>query len=186
VIQFHFSAKKGAQAAGLLLNLHGGDLGNYVLIKMLYLADRESFARWGEPITGDSAVSMEHGPVLSTIYDLTKGLRPNLRGDWAPFISDADEANRVSLLSDPGLDELSPAEIKVLQSIHEQFGHFDWKQMKDYCHDLPEYDPAVGKGSRPIPSEKILSVLGKSQQDIQEKEAELKEGAMMDLVFGKR
>ena len=84
---------------------------------MLYLADREAYAKWGKPITGDTAVSMKHGPVLSTVYDLTKGELPSLRADWEPFISDADpETNRVSL-NDPGDDELSNSEIKIAQPI---------------------------------------------------------------------
>lgn len=51
---------------------------NYCFIK---LADREAYAKWGKPITGDTAVSMKHGPVLSTVYDLTKGELPSLRAD---------------------------------------------------------------------------------------------------------
>ncbi len=73
MLRFQFSCTKAAQAAAVLLKRAGGSMDKYIFIKMLYIADRESMGRWGEPITGDSAVSMEHGPVLSTIYDLTKG-----------------------------------------------------------------------------------------------------------------
>jgi uncharacterized phage-associated protein len=186
VIKFTFNPKKATQAGAILLHLHGNEMGNYCFIKMLYLADRESFERWGEPITGDNVVSMEHGPVLSKIYDLTKGNRPSLREFWASFISDADEANRVTLNGNPGNDELSPSEIKVLERIHEKFKSFTWKQMKDFCHDLPEYDKTVGKSSRPIRTEKILGAVGKSDQDIQDKEEELNNSAMVDLLFGSR
>jgi uncharacterized phage-associated protein len=40
------------------------------LTKLLYLADREALARYGEPITYDLPVSMEHGPVLSRALNL--------------------------------------------------------------------------------------------------------------------
>lgn len=159
----------------------------YILIKMLYLADRTAYQRWGEPITGDHAVSMEHGPVLSAIYDLTKGECAHLREHWETFISDADvETHRVSLLSDPGVDELSPAELRILEIIHAQFKDFTWKQMKNHCHDFAEYDPSVGKSSRPIPMEKILQAVGKTPEEMAEVDHALKERRMMQLMFGAR
>jgi hypothetical protein len=35
------------------------------LIKLMYLAERLSLQRYGEPLTGDRLVSMPDGPVLS-------------------------------------------------------------------------------------------------------------------------
>lgn len=187
MIKFVFDVDKSAQAAAILLKLHGGDMDNYVFIKMLYLADKEAYKRWGRPITGDEAVSMEHGPVLSTIYDLTKGEIPHLRSQWERFISDADsETHRVSLKADPGNQELSRAEIKILERIHEQFKDFTWKQMKDYCHDLAEYDATVGKSSRPIAPEEIFEAVGKTKEEIQETERDLDHRSVMQLLFGAR
>jgi len=185
VIKYGFNVKKSAQAASILLKLNGGDMGKYVFIKMLYLSDRESFKRWGAPITGDDAVSMEHGPVLSNIYNLTKGDCPLYQSEWEPFISPADvETNRVSNVGNPGEDELSPAEIKILRGIHAEFKNFTWKQMKDFCHEFEEYDGTVGKSSRPIATEKILQAIGKTPEEIQEKEQDLKEVKMLRLLFG--
>lgn len=157
----------------------------YILIKMLYLADRESLKRWGDPITGDSAVSMKHGPVLSTVYDLTKGDRADLREDWEPFISDADaETHQISIKADPGDDELSDAEAKILEDIYAQFKDYSWKQMKDFCHVFKEYDPSVGKSSRPICAEKWLAAVGKTAKEIEETEHALKEAKTLKLLFG--
>ena len=185
MITYGFNAKKSAQAAAILLKLHAGEMDTYVFIKMLYLADREALARWGDPITGDSAVSMEHGPVLSTVYDLTKGAHPNLREEWEPFISDADEdTHQISIKADPGDDELSIAEIKILEHIHAKFKDFSWKQMKDFCHQFEEYDESVGKSSKPIQTEKILKAVGKSDEEIEATEQSQKEFKMMQLLFG--
>ena len=97
-IRFDFNPKKSAQAAAILLQLNGGDMDKYLFIKMLYLADKQSLQKWEEPITGDSVASMRYGPVLSTVYDLTKGDCPSIHGFWKGFISDADEeTNRISL-----------------------------------------------------------------------------------------
>ena len=142
----------------------------YMFIKMLYFADRESLARWGEPITGDHAVSMKYGPVLSIIYDLTKGDCPLYHGDWSQFISDADsETNRISLANDSTeTDALCPAELEILKSVFEKFQNWTWKQMRDFSHDLAEYDKTVGNGARGIAIEGILRATGKNDEQIQD------------------
>jgi len=71
--ELKFNAIKTTQAAVRFLELNGGSLDRYILIKLLYILDRESLRRWGNPLTGDQAVSMEHGPVLSGVCELTKG-----------------------------------------------------------------------------------------------------------------
>jgi len=184
-MNFRFNPKKSAQAAATLLKLNGGDMDKYLFIKMLYLADREALQKWDEPITGDSAASMEYGPVLSIIYDLTKGDCPNLRKDWEPFVSDADpDANRIFLKADPGNDELSKAEIAILQSVHARFKDHTWKQMRDYCHSLPEFED-VGKKSKPLPPERILKGIGKTDPEILSAENRQKEIQVLEMVLAR-
>ena len=155
----------------------------YLFIKMLYLADRKSMGRWGEPITGDSGSSMKYGPVLSTIYDLTKGRRPDLRGDWEPFISDADEdAYRVRLLSDPHDDELCPAEIQILEDVFKEFKDYTFPQIRKYTHDLAEYEE-VNSTSKPIAPESILKALGKTESQIEEVQLRMKELKLTELLL---
>lgn len=169
-MKFTFNPKKSAQAGAYLLKANGGDMEKYLWIKMLYLADRESLQRWEEPITGDTPASLPYGPVLSMIYDLTKGDCPNLREYWSKFLSDADqETNRIQLKADPGLDELSKAEVEILQSVFDKFHNYTWKQMRDFCHGLPEYED-VGNGSKCLPFERILSAVGKTVEEIREAE----------------
>jgi Protein of unknown function (DUF4065) len=55
------------------------------LLKLLYIADREMMAEAGAPVTGDRAVAMDHGPVLSHVYDLVKGKAARAR-EWAHLI----------------------------------------------------------------------------------------------------
>lgn len=154
---------------------------------MLYLADRESLEKWEEPITGDSPASMQYGPVLSIIYDLTKGDCPTLREHWEQFISDADEeTNRIFLKNDPGIDELSKAEIAILDSVYERFHNYSWKQMRDFCHEtLPEYED-VGKGSKTIRFERILSALGKTEEQIKEAECRFVEIRVAEMLLSSK
>jgi uncharacterized phage-associated protein len=179
-VRFRFDPKKSAQAASILLRLNGGDMGKYLFIKMLYLADREAIQRLGLPITGDAAVSMEHGPVLSTIYDLTKADRPNPFPDWERFISAADEeTHHIFLKDDPGTDELSLLEISILKEVYAQFRKYSWKQIKDYCHGLREYDGTVGRSSQPIPAEEIFKAVGKTSDQIDDTEKILEESRVL-------
>jgi len=46
-------------------------------MKLLYLAERRSFEKHGEPMIGDRLVSMPQGPVLSCTYNLMNGELPS-------------------------------------------------------------------------------------------------------------
>ena len=157
----------------------------YIWIKMLYLADKESMFKWEEPITGDSIASLQYGPVLSTVYDLTKGDCPTLREYWQTYISNADcEANRISLKADPGVRDLSKAEITILDSVFERFKGFSFADMKSHIHSLPEYEE-VGGGSKDMPVEHLLRTNGKSTEEIEEAEKRHIQMRVAEMLFTK-
>ncbi|HEY3856810.1 MAG TPA: Panacea domain-containing protein [Verrucomicrobiae bacterium] len=184
MLSFRFNCTKAAQAGAFLLNKAGGSMDKYLFIKMLYIADRESLSKWGEPITGDLPVSMEHGPVLSIIYDLTKGESPGHRASWSPYISDADDqTNQVSLKADPTRDQLSNNEVRILESVYSKFKDYTWKRIKDYCHSFAEYED-VGKSSEPIRIESILKALGKTPEQIAEIEKYRQEMNFTEALLG--
>jgi hypothetical protein len=58
---------KTAHVLRCLLELHGDRMEYVRLLKLLYIADREMMAEAGAPVTGDRAVAMDHGPVLSHV-----------------------------------------------------------------------------------------------------------------------
>jgi hypothetical protein len=183
VLRFKFNPKKSIQAGAYLLQLNGGDMDKYLWIKMLYWADREALKKWEEPITGDNPTSMVYGPVLSAIYDLTKGARQDLRSFWEEFISDADSENRITLKNDPGIEELSRAEIAILNATFDKFKNFGFRQTKDFFSELPEHED-IKAGSQPLPIERILKALGKSETEIHEAEAACKEMRMAEMLLG--
>jgi hypothetical protein len=183
MIHFRFNCTKSAQAGAFFLQINNGSMDKYLFIKMLYISDRESLKQWDEPITGDTPCSMEHGPVLSTIYDLTKGLAMGYRGQWSPFISDADpDTNQIFLKANPGRDHLSNNELALLGGVHEQFKGFTWKQMKAYCHTFQEFED-VGKSSKRIPFQNILASLGKTDRidEIAQAQNNIR---IMDMLLG--
>jgi antitoxin SocA-like protein len=183
-MNFAFNPKKSAQAGAYLLRLNGGDMDKYMWIKMLYWADRESLNRWNQPITGDRTISAPFGPILETIYDLTKECPVSLREIWGAFISEADpDANRVSLKGDPGIDELSKAELTILNGAYAKFKDMGFGQLRQFFADLREHED-VGSTSKILPTERIFWALGKTNEEIKKAEREHYITTVENMIFG--
>ena len=139
----------------------------YQLIKILYLADRKSLAGQGRPITGDAMVSMPLGPVLSRIYDELKAPVAIQNQFWSEYLTER-ENNLVSLRQEKfPTDELSAYERKVMEAVHREYAHFNFKDLKNLTHSLPEYTDPQGS-SLPIDPIIILKEMGWSDEDIQD------------------
>ena len=180
-----FNERKVAQMAAYLLNRAKGRMNYLKLIKLLYLADRESMKRHGHPISGDRYVSMDHGPVLSQTFNLIKGAVQFAEGGWNHWIADnADYA--VSLrrkASRETLDELSDADVEVLSNVYSKFGKMDqWKLVEyvhRYCHEWE--DP---KGSSiPIDYEDIFKALGRAPAEARKLGARVEQQRHIDKLF---
>ncbi|MPZ51023.1 MAG: DUF4065 domain-containing protein [Dehalococcoidia bacterium] len=165
-MRFVYDQRKTAQAAAFLIRLAGGSLNYMVLIKLLYLADRESLIDTGIPITGDRMVAMPHGPVLSGILDeIHLGDGSGRTSVWYEYITEP-VAHSVSLRKDAESDELSDYEMEVLSRSFEKFGHMNRWQLVAFTHKLPEWADPNGS-SRPIAPEDILRSVGKSDDEIE-------------------
>lgn len=163
---FRFNARKSTQvAAALLKKAPQASIHHSLLLKLIYLVDREALSKWGVPITGDEPHLLESGPVPSHIYDLTRGsIRYAM--EWDPFI--VGERQQLRLVRDPGADELSESEQEILDSVFNQFGRNEVAALQAHCLSLPECQGAGEPGrSRPIRFERILEVVGKSPEEIQ-------------------
>lgn len=72
--RIRFKPKVGKIVETILYLAHKGlDLDQYKAVKLIYLADREHLNRFGRPITFDTMVAMEFGPVASVTYNILKG-----------------------------------------------------------------------------------------------------------------
>lgn len=107
------------------------------MLKILYIADRESLRQTGRPITGDKIAAMKRGPVLSELLYLIKG--EHLRSpDWENFIQRSNY--NVRLVSEPGLSNMSRFEIETLEQVLEEHRMHDEWDMVQYTHDnCPEW-----------------------------------------------
>ena len=160
--------EKTAQAAALFLLKAGGIMPHLKLMKLLYIADRESYLRRGSPISGDGMVSMPHGPVLSHTYDL-KGAAGPESGGWARYVR---RVNQYAVTLADGITEetflgkLSQAERWIIDDVWERYGHMDQWELRDFTHTFPEWKDPRGS-SRPIERLTLFKALGMTDEQAQ-------------------
>ena len=164
-MEFKYQPEKTVQAAGLFLKLHGKPMEYMKLIKLLYMADRISLGNMYETITGDKYYSMNYGPVLSRVYDLIihgPKIAPN--DLWFKYISSPSNY-QISLISDPGTDDLCEEEEDVIKNIYAILGGVNVWKISNLTHFFPEWKYPDGSSIR-INIEDILRVMDKSEEDI--------------------
>lgn len=161
-MNFRFDHEKTLQASAVLLSLEADRMEYIRLLKLLYIADREWLAEAGRSITGDEAVAMQNGPVLSRVYDLIKGVAPRA-DDWNACIRKVDDS--VEWKQDPGRGKLSKGEIEKLIEVSERFRSMDDWELSEHTHEFPEwqhhYQPDA---STPIPWREMLEAQGKADR----------------------
>jgi len=164
-MRFAFNERKTAQAAAHLLKLSGGVLPYMHLIKLLFLADRATLLKHGQPITGAWMVSMHHGPVLSEVLDLING-EGNRDGAWVATIGPAQGYDVALKVPEPEMDELSRFELKVLAAVYERYGRMNMWDLVNWLHDnIPEWkDP--GRSMSGIAFEDVLRANRVSEEEI--------------------
>ena len=183
-----FNERKVAQMAAYLLHKRGGRMSHLKLMKLLYLADRESMRRFGAPISGDHVVAMPHGPVLSRVYDHMTGMVESCPDGWEDWITDR-ENHEVSLRkkidSRDDLDMLSDADIEVLDEVWANFGRMSRWKLRDYTHDqCPEWQDPEGS-SEPIPYSRVFEALGFKHDDALERGNELDAHKALDAILAR-
>ncbi|WP_088343579.1 MULTISPECIES: Panacea domain-containing protein [Rhodomicrobium] len=158
-----FNIRKAAQVAAFFTLKERGEIYVLKLVKLMYLADRRFMELYDVPILNDQLVSMQHGPVNSISYDYLNGAMESEH--WNEFLRDR-ESHRVSTsrddLTEADLDELSKAELRVLQEVWDRFGHMGRFEIRDYTHDhCPEWEDPNGS-SMPIPYSRVFNFLRKA------------------------
>ena len=174
-----FNEKRATQAAAEFLKRSHGRLNYMVLLKFLYLLDRAALLNWGSPITGDSYHSMRWGPLLSRTHDLITEELPDDEAQasfWRNHIE--QERYDVVLKRDPGNDELSEADERLISEVFEKYFTI-YRELNsnpfrfcDYLHTiLPEYKTAERGQGFPLDYHDILVAGKKQPEEIKEVEA---------------
>jgi uncharacterized phage-associated protein len=157
-----FNTMKAVQAAAVLLNRHEGRMTRLRLVKLLYMADRESIAETLRPVTGDDIVAMDHGPVPTRIYRLI--CRRDVESPlWDAYITQQGDRD-LALTADPGQGKLSRYELAKLAEVADRYRSLKDYKIADITHDFPEWEknqPPEGS-KQDIPLNDILEALGLS------------------------
>jgi uncharacterized phage-associated protein len=155
-----FHLEKSIQAtAALLRTSHGNRMSRLRVLKLLYLAERQVLKETGRTITGDRPVAMDHGPVLTGIYNLIKGEHADARR-WDHFIEREGEHD-IHLKADPGNGKLSRYELEKLTTTAKAFETYNDWSLSEHTHTFPEWKknkPPKGS-SVPIPTDDVLAAL---------------------------
>ena len=163
-MRFVFDERRAAQAAARLLDRNGGTMPFLKLVKLLYLADRESLIETGAPITGDRFVSMRFGPVLSRVLDLIRDDCPADDSVWHGYV--ARKRFDARLVGNTESKRLSDFDRGVLDGVFEAYGCLKEWDVVARTHALPEWkDP--GDTAIPIEPEDILRYSGYSEAEIE-------------------
>lgn len=155
-----YNERKGAQVVAYFANKCPNSLIEYLkAVKLVYLADRESLARFGFPILDDDHYSLPMGPVNSCTKDYLSGDLQSAA--WSEILSaKADHRISSKVKNSDDLDELSEADIEVLDAVWAKFGHMTKWELVDWTHDnLPEWEDPDGGATR-IPFKRTLEHLG--------------------------
>lgn len=158
-----YDVRKAAQVAAYFALREGQGINVLKVSKLLYLAEREYMANYDAPMFYDALVSMPDGPVASVTLNLLNGEFDDER--WAAFVAPRDNytIRAQAGVSVEDLDELSKADLRVLNALWERFGSWDRYALRDWTHEgnIPEWVDPQGS-SRPIRHEDIFSHLQKS------------------------
>ena len=182
-----YSEHKAAQMCAFFLSkVDGGKMPHLKLIKLLYLADRESYRRYGYGISGDAMVSMPHGPVLSQTLDHINGYIKSSPGGWRDWLADKAD-HQVQLkkknITRRDLKEMSECDIEVMSAVWEKFRRMDQWKISHYTHaHCAEWEDPNGS-SRPISREKILQAVGYSAEQAKEIAEERREEDAIDAIL---
>lgn len=158
-----YDIPKAAQAVAYFALKSGGSINVLKLSKLMYLAERESMKRYDSPMFFDNLVSMPDGPVASITLNFIDG--ENEEPIWTKFVSprsgfDVSASKDVSVKM---MDNLSQADIEILDDLWKQFGSFDRYKLRDWTHkkeNIPEWEDPHGS-SNPIPHDRVFHHLGK-------------------------
>lgn len=105
------------------------------LVKVLYRADFESFARYGESITGTQYKKFPYGPVSQAALDVRDEMKEQgeiaiAKEGYSPYLRD-----RVIPLQEADLSGFSGRDIALIDGIIQMFHGFTATSVSEFSHD---------------------------------------------------
>lgn len=170
-----YNDQRAVQAAAIFAKLEGGTIDKYKLCKLMYYLERQTILATGQPLFHGELYSIKLGPVASEVNDGINVVVPSktfrrLYDDdqYSGWLNHFQKVSnyRLRLITNPGEDELSEADIDLINEISAKFAGYGYKQLVDFFDNLPEHTKT--DSSIPISFEQILRVEGVPEQEIEE------------------
>lgn len=147
-------ARKTTQVVARLIQKSGEPLDYLRMIKLVYLAERESLLKRGIPIVGGQYFSMNKGPAISELMDFVQ--TRNAPG-WKELISPR-MGNDLKLKASPTFESLSAREVEILDSTMAAHATKTTEELVEWCHkNCSETEEVPLGGRNDISIESILS-----------------------------
>ncbi|HWF00026.1 MAG TPA: Panacea domain-containing protein [Caulobacteraceae bacterium] len=161
-----FQSRKAEQIAAFFVARNGGEIEKLKLAKLQYLVEREFLRVHGRPVVYDELYSLPHGPICSASLNAIDG---KLGADLGWVQVRSNGRNSVvgpTQVSRDELDEISDAELRVVEDVWARFGRKSAGQLRTWTHNptnCPEYTE-VGTGTRlPIRYAEVLNAVGQTR-----------------------
>lgn len=136
-VNFQFRPEKAIQSVGVLLNATSmGSMEFIRLLKLLYIAERRQLEKYGAPLVGGKLTAMKNGPLHSVVYDLIKG-QSTLSASWNRYFQ--TNHHNIEKVDDPGVRDLSRAEVQLLRAISAEFEDMDSWDLVEHTHTFQEW-----------------------------------------------
>jgi len=163
-----YDVRKAAHVAAFFALKQGGAINVLKLSKLLYLAERDFIEQYDAPMFYDDLASLPDGPVTSITLNLMNGDLEH--EEWSKIVGPRSGYNVPAQqgVTFDHLDELSRADLAILENLWAKFGSWDRYKLRDWTHDpknIPEWKNPKGS-SLPIRHEDLLSHMKKERIDV--------------------
>lgn len=129
----------------LYLAGQAGKIDLYLLMKMLYLADRAHITKWGRTITGDSYKKMDLGPVPDNAYKMINSLRggPQWHANLENCLQYQENKRKkeyfVTAVCSPKLRKMSKSDRATLDAVYQDYKDYGFAEINKAVHDDSAY-----------------------------------------------
>jgi len=182
-VSFTYSTEKIVQAVAVILQTRKDRRMNYFrLLKLLYIADRESLKEAGRPIAGSRPVAMRLGMLDGYVYDLIK--KPELDATWSKYIE--KDGWNIVLKTLPGDLELSDREVEKLRSVAKRYRNLKNNDVALKTH-FPEWHKRFPGQNKKVVDGSLEDMIDGVERtaDKQAIMDEARQKAIFDKMFGR-
>ena len=154
-----FRSRKAAQMCAYFATQSDGTIEKLKLIKMIYLAERKYLFEHHHPMLFDELYSLPHGPICSSTLNGIDGVLSDTV--WDDYVArNGNIVVAVKAVVRDDLDEISDAEMAVIEEIWKEFSDMTASQIRNYTHNNCLEYTETEKARIPISYRQIFEAFG--------------------------